>query len=197
MMVPGPERSARGTVSSSNFVRWGGLAAVAGGALWMAVFALFASRPSGPGSAPPYRSFEGLYVPCLVSTVLIVAGLVALHVHLRGTYGGLGTAGFVLALVGAALLVLVVGGAPFLLSRAGALGLLLGSALMGAAALRASARLRLGGAALVVGSLAFFLLDTEGWRVWFALPYGGAWVLVGYLLRSGGAGAPPRPTRVG
>ena len=142
-------------MSSSNFVSWGGLAAVAGGALWMAVFALFASRPSGPGSAPPYRSFEGLYVPCLISTVLIVAGLVALHVHLRGTYGGLGTAGFVLALVGAALLV------------------------------------------LVVGSLAFFLLDTEGWRVWFALPYGGAWVLVGYLLRSGGAGAPPRPTRVG
>jgi hypothetical protein len=131
-------------VSSSNFVRWGGLAAVAGGALWMAVFALFASRPSGPGSAPPYRSFEGLYVPCLVSAVLVVAGLVALHAHLRGIYGGLGTAGFVLALVGAALLVLVAGGAPFLLSRAGALGFLLGSALMGAAALRASARLRWG-----------------------------------------------------
>ena len=167
-------------MASSSFVRWGGLAAVAGGALWMAVFALFALRPSGPG--PPYRSFEGLYVPCLVSAVLIVAGLVALHAHLRGTYGGLGTAGFVLASVGAAVLALVVGGAPFLLSRVGALGIVLGSALMGAAALRASAGLRWGGAALVVGSLAFFLFDTEGWRVWFALPYGIAWVAVGYLL---------------
>ncbi len=179
-------------MSSSNFVRWGGTAAVAGGALWMAVFALFASRPSGPGSAPPYRSFEGLYVPCLVFAALIVAGLVALHAHLRGTYGGLGTAGFVLASVGAAVLVLVVGGAPFLLSRVGALGLLLGSALMGAATLRASARLRLASTALVVGSLAFFLFDTEGARVWFALPYGGAWVLVGYMLRFGGTGAAPR-----
>ena len=185
-------------MSLSSFVRRGGLAAVAGGALWVAVFAVFASRPSGPGLAPPYRSFEGLYVPLLSCAALIVAGLVALHAHLRGTYGGLGKAGFVLAMVGAAVLVLVVVGAPFLLSRAGAVGLLLGSALMGAAGLRASARLRLAGTTLVVGSLAFFLFDTEGWRVWFALPYGGAWMMVGYLLlRSGGDKAAPRPTRVG
>ena len=182
---------------SSNVIRWGGLAAMIGGVLWMAVFAVFASRPSGPGSAPPYRSFEGLSVPCLISAVLIVAGLVALHAHLRGTYGGLGTAGFVLASVGTAVLVLVVVGAPFLLSRLGALGLLLGSALMGVAALRASVRLRWGGTTLVVGSLAFFLFDTEGARVWFALPYGGAWLLVGYLLlRSGGVEAARPPTRV-
>jgi hypothetical protein len=112
-------------VSSSSFVRWGGLAAVLGGVLWMAVFAVFATRPSGPGSAPPYRSFEILYVPLLLAAVLIVVGLAALHAHLRGTYGGLGKAGFVLALVGAVSLALVVGGAPFLWSRVGALGLLL------------------------------------------------------------------------
>ena len=184
-------------MSSSSFVRWGGLAAVLGGVLWMAVFAVFATRPSGPGSAPPYRSFEGLYVPFLLAAVLIVAGLAALHAHLRGTYGGLGKAGFVLALVGAVSLALVVGGAPFLWSRVGALGLLLGSALMGADALRASARLRLADTTLVVGSLAFFLFYTEGARVWFALPYGGAWVMVGYLLlRFGGDKAAPRPTSV-
>jgi hypothetical protein len=55
----------------------------------------------------------------------------------------------------------------------------------------------LAGTALVVGSLAFFLFDTEGARAWFALPYGGAWVMVGcLLLRSGGAGAAPRPPRL-
>jgi len=64
-------------------------------------------------------------VPFLLAAVLIVAGLAALHAHLRGTYGGLGKAGFVLALVGAVSLALVVGGAPFLWSRVGALGLLL------------------------------------------------------------------------
>ncbi len=58
-------------------------------------------------------------------------------------------------------------------------------------------RLRLAGTTLVVGSLAFFLFDTEGARVWFASPYGGAWVMVGYLLlRFGGGQAVPRPTRV-
>ena len=157
-------------MSSSSFARRGGLAAVAGGLLWMAVFASFASRPSGPGSAPPYWGFEGLYVPLLFCVALIVAGLLALHVHLRGTYGGLGTAGFLLALVGAAVLALVVGGAPFLWGRVGALGLLLGPALMGTAALRARVRPRWVAAALVVGSLTFFLSDTESARVWFALP---------------------------
>jgi hypothetical protein len=184
-------------VSSSSFVRWGGLAAMVGGVLWMVVFTLFALRPSGPGSAPPYRSFEGLYLPSLVSAVLIVVGLVALHIHLRGIYGRLGMAGFVLALVGAAAeLVLVVSGAFWPWGRVGAIAVVLGSVLIGVAALMVNARLRWGATALVVGSLAFFLLDTEAARVWFVLPYGGAWVLVGYLLRSGGVEAPPRPTRV-
>ncbi len=53
-------------MASSSFARWGRLASVAGGLLWVAVFALFALRPSGTGSAPPYRSFEGLctYLAC-------------------------------------------------------------------------------------------------------------------------------------
>ena len=131
-------------MAPSEGVRWGGLAAMGGGVLWMVVFTLFALRPSGPGVAPPYRSFEGLYLPNLVSVVLIAAGIVALHATMRSLYGRLGTAGFVLALVGAAVLVLVVGGAPFLLSRVGVLVLLLGSALMGVAALRANARPRWG-----------------------------------------------------
>jgi len=167
-----------------------------GGVLWMVVFTLFASRPSGPGSAPPYRSFEGLYLPFLVSAVLIMAGLVALHTNLRSIYGRLGMAGFVLALVGVAVLVLVVSGASWPWERVGAFAVLLGSVLIGVAALMVNARLRWGATALVVGSLAFFLFDTEAARVWFALPYGGAWVLVGYLLRSGGVEAAPRPTRV-
>ena len=150
----------------------------------------------GPGSEPPYRSFEGLYVP-LISAALIVAGLVALHAHLRGTYGGLGTAGFVLASVGAAALALVVGGAPFLLSRVGALSLVLGSALMGAAALMASAAAPLGGARRS---------SSARWRSSCSTPRGrgcgsrcrtGACLVVGYLLlRSGGAAAAPRSTHV-
>ena len=168
--------------------------AMVGGVLWMVVFALFALRPSGPGGTPPYRSFEGLYLPNLVSVVLIVAGIVALHSRLRSLYGRLGTGGFILALVGAA--VLVVSGASWPWELIGAVALLLGSLLLGVAALVVNAPLRWGAIALIAGSLVFFLYNTETARVWFALPYGTAWVVVGYLLWSGGGGAAHRPTRV-
>ena len=52
---------------SRNFIRWSGLAAMVGGALWVIVFVLFASRSSGPELTPPYRSFEGLGLPTLWS----------------------------------------------------------------------------------------------------------------------------------
>ena len=181
-------------MSALNLSRWGGLAAMVGGVLWMVVFALFALRPSGPGVMPPYRSFEGLYLPNLVSVVLIVAGIVALHARLRSLYGRLGTAGFILALVGAAML--VISGASWPWELIGAIALLLGSLLIGVATLVANAPPRWGAIALIVGSLAFFLYNTETARAWFALPYGAAWVVVGYLLWSGGAEAAQRPTRV-
>ena len=169
--------------------------AMVGGVLWMVVFTLYALRPSGPGVTPPYRSFEALYLPNLVSVVLIVAGIVALHTRLRSHYGKLGTAGFILALVGASLL--VVSGASWPWELIGAIAVLLGSLLMGVAVLVANAPLRWGAIALVVGSLVFFLYNTETARAWFALPYGAAWVVVGYLLWSGGGEVTQqRPTRV-
>ena len=158
--------------------------AMLGGMLWIAVFTLFALRPSGAGLTQPYRSFEGLYLPNLVAVVLIAVGIVALHAHLRRLYGRLGMAGLVLSLVGAA--VLVVSGASWPWELVGAIALLVGSLLMGVAALVANAPMRWGAIALIVGSLAFFLYNTETARVWFALPYGAAWVVVGYLLWSGG-----------
>ena len=52
------------------------------------------------------------------------------------------------------------------------------------------------GGALVVGSVAFFLFDTAPSRAWFALPYGAAWVAVGYLLWSRGGAAAEQTSRV-
>ncbi len=66
----------------------------------------------------------------------------ALHARLRSLYGRLGTAGFVLALIGAA--VLVVSGASWPWELVGAIALLLGSLLMGVAALVVNAPLRWG-----------------------------------------------------
>ncbi len=132
-------------MSTSNLVRWGGLAAMVGGALWVVVFALFALRPSGPGVEPPYRSFEGLGVPAVIALLLILGGLVGLHVVQRRSYGE--TAGFVLVLVGAA--VVVVTGASWPVGAAGGLAFMLGTLLVGAAALVSNVLPRWGATALI------------------------------------------------
>ena len=177
----------------ANLVRWSGLAAMVGGALWVVVFVLFASRPSGPGLESPYRGFEGLGVAVVLSLLLIVAGMVGLHARCRGAYGGLGTAGFVLALVGAALSIVSFGSWPLILI--GSYALMLGSLLVGAAAFGARTLPRWGTAVLMVGSAAFFVFNTETTAAWFALPYGVAWIAVGYLLWPGPAAEQPSRVR--
>lgn len=63
-------------MTAPRVIRGGGLGALAGGALWVAVFAVYASRPEVPG--PPYGSFEGLRVPGLLSLLGIALGLLGL-----------------------------------------------------------------------------------------------------------------------
>ncbi len=166
----------------SGFVRWSGPAAALGGALWVAVFAVYASRSQVPGSGPPYGSFEGLGVPGLLSLVLIALGLVGLDLpSWRGQgHGRLGRVGFDVALLGA--FAVVVTGASWPIGMIGAWVLMVGSLMVGAAALLAGTLPRWGAAALMVGSLVFFLFDTDPARAWLALPYGAAWVVVGYLM---------------
>ncbi len=175
----------------ANLVRWGGPAAMVGGALWVIVFVLFASRSSGPGLQPPYRSFEGLGVAGVLSLLLIVAGMVGLHARSKEAYGGLGTAGFVLALVGAALSIVSFGSWPLILI--GSYALMLGSLLMGVAAFGAKTLPRWGTVVLWVGSAAFFVFNTETFAAWFAVPYGASWATVGYLLWHGAASEQPSP----
>ena len=177
----------------ANLVRWSGPAAMVGGALWVVVFVLFALRPSGPELQPPYRSFEGLGIAGVLSLLLIVAGMVGLHARSKEAYGGLGTAGFVLALVGAALSIVSFGSWPLIL--VGSYALMLGSLLVGAAAFGAKTIPRWGAVVLWVGSAAFFVFNTETSTAWFALPYGIAWVAVGYLLWYGTAAEQPSRVR--
>ena len=48
---------------------------------------------------------------------------------------------------------------------------------------------------LIVGSLTFFLFDTETARAWCAVPYGVAWIAVGYLQLAGRGVELQGPTR--
>ncbi len=184
-------------MSASGVIRGGGLAALAGGALWVAVFAVYASRSQVPGPEPPYGSFEGLRVPGLLSLLLIALGFLSLDLPgWRGQgHGRLGRVGFDVALLG--MFAIVVSWASWPIGMIGAWILMVGSLMVGAAALLAGTLPRWGATALVVGSVAFFFFDTDPARAWFALPYGAAWMVMGYLLWTrGGSAAEQLSSRV-
>ena len=183
-------------MAASRVIRGGGLAASAGGALWVVVFAVYASRSPLPGPGPPHGSFDGLRVLGLLSLLLIALGLLGLDLpSWRGRgYGRLGRVGFDLA--GLGILVIVVSGASWPIGMIAAWIMMVGSLMVGAAALVSGTLPRWGALALVAGSAAFFLFDTAPARAWFALPYGAAWVAVGYLLWSHGGLAAEQPSRV-
>jgi hypothetical protein len=186
-------------MSTSGFIRWSGLAALVGGALWVVVFAAHAwGAGSGPAEGPPLVSFRGLGLPGLLALLLIGSGFVGLDMPSwrrdGGGYGRLGRIGFDLA--GLAVFVVFVSGSSGSIGLIGAFLLSVGSVLVGVAALRTGLLPRWGAATLVVGSLAFLMFDTEGLRSWFGVLYGAAWVAVGYLMWAGIDQTAQQPTRV-
>src|SRR5918997_742558 len=154
-------------MDASRFVRWSGLAAVVGGGLWVVVFAILAARSPAEGSDEFYVSLHGLGVASLLSVLLVTVGLVGLDMHMPSDWGGpgygnLGRAGYGAALVG--LLMLLLGGASWGFDMLGIF-------------------------ALIVGSLSLLVfVATQGSSAWLGVPYGAAWVAVGYLLYLGRSG---------
>ena len=120
-------------MAASRVIRGGGLAASAGGALWVVVFAVYASRSGLPG--PPHGSFDGLRVLGLLSLLLIALGLLGLDLpSWRGRgYGRLGRVGFDVALLG--VFAIVVSGASWPIGMIAAWIMMVGSLMVGAAAL--------------------------------------------------------------
>jgi hypothetical protein len=186
-------------MSTSGLIRGSGLAALLGGALWVVVFAIYALRASGPGAEAPYSSFEGLGIPGVLSLLLIAFGFMGLDWPTwRGEgYGrlgrGLGRVGFGLALLG--VFVIVGSGASGAVGIIGVVVLMVASLLVGAAALITRVLPRWGAIVLIVGSLTFFLFDTETARAWCAVPYGVAWIALGYLQLAGRGVELQGPTR--
>ena len=89
---------------SPRLIRWSGLAAMLGGLLWMVLGAL--AGMTG-GSTKVLGLAEGAYSRMFtVSLLLVTAGLAGLYARQAGRFGRLGAAGFVLAFIGLALIVL-------------------------------------------------------------------------------------------
>jgi hypothetical protein len=148
-------------MTSSNIVRWGGIAAMLGGLFWV-VWSLL-GRVSFEAAGSPFA--DGLL---LLAALLTLGGLVGLHALQGGNYGRIGRAGFYTAAVGLlvqALAALFLMGSDaweitlqWLVAPVGSLIILVGLVLYGAATLQARVLARWCGVGLiVVPPLAFYM----------------------------------------
>lgn len=197
-------------MSSSDPVRWGGLAAMLGGALWVVGNVIHASKPRGCVAEEcafrPMResgALDGILM--LLSLLLLLAGVVGLVVLARrsGRFGKTGRAGVVVGAVGATLLVmsgliqaLFFGGdfplMPYFVVP-GVLALILGFVLLGIAILVAGVLPRWAALLLIVGALAMLGFNEQTALALMAVPLGVAWVAVGYVLWSGASAQTGHP----
>ena len=142
-------------MTSSNIIRWGGIAAMLGGVFWV-VWSLL-GRVSFEAAGSPFA--DGLL---LLAALLTLAGLAGLHALQGGSYGRIGRAGFYTTAVGlllqalAALLLLLMGSdvwevtLQWLVAPVGSLIILVGLVLYGAATLQARVLARWCGVGLIV-----------------------------------------------
>ena len=177
-----------------SLVRWGALAALVSGVLWIVGGLLHLAYPQDPPGALGHflnylgtAIFSGAYLGML-------GGLVGLHARQAGLYGRLGTAGFFLAFAGAAL-AFVGQATSAIFPKEGTLGWLfsdpgfgflvglllvsLGLVLLGVATLRARVLPRWCGVGLIA-LVVFSALGAFGGFVMVGL----IWLALGYTLRS-------------
>ena len=90
-------------MKSANLIRWGALAALASGALWIAGGLLHLAYPQDPpGALGYYLNYLGTAI-FSAAYLGMLGGLVGLHVRQMDSYGRLGRVGFLLAFAGTAL----------------------------------------------------------------------------------------------
>ena len=185
-------------MKTENLIRWGALAAFVSGALWITGGILHLAYPQDPPGALGYfLNYVGTAV-FSAAYLGMLGGLVGLHARQMDSYGRLGTVGFFLAFVGAALA--FVGQATSgIFPQNGTLGWLfsepgfgfqagiiltsLGLLLMGIATLRAGVLPRWCGFGLI-NLVIFLALGVYGGFVVAGL----IWLALGYALRSGKRG---------
>jgi hypothetical protein len=92
-------------VVSSNVIQWGALGAILAGVVWLASGLVDVAFMSGQASEAPGVIFlvEVMYIVALAGTL---GGLVGIHARQATRYGWVGTAGFVAAFIGSALLLI-------------------------------------------------------------------------------------------
>jgi hypothetical protein len=193
-------------MSKSIRLRWSGPAAVLGGGLWIAAVVALAALPEGcvgDACALPGRAMRdtSAVAPLAAAALLLIAvGMAALVRRARraGRFGTGGVVGVASGAAGVALLAtggvvqaLVFGGdfpSMPLFVLPGVLGLIAGVLLLSISLLRAGALPRWAGALLAAGGLALLGFNDQNAQALLAVPFGAAWVAIGYVLAVPGSG---------
>jgi hypothetical protein len=195
-------------MSSSNLIRWSGLAAIVGGVLVVVSDALNAVLFPGEQSSQVMLTSTWFIIQILglAALALITLGLVGMYTRQAQRAGALGLIAFVMTFCGMLMVFGLSWGEPFLgpLVAKAAPGLLntepsgvlavgsilsivlfaLGWLLFGVASLRAGALPRGAAILLIVGALLFFVLSSLDLPLW-SVVLGAAVVWIGYALWSG------------
>ena len=185
---------------SSDLIRWGGLAGVLAGVMYVLADILGLL-------APPQRVFdtfsdylqEVIFAVAVAGTLGAIAGLHALQ---RGRYGRLGAAGSLITFLGYTLTAAVSAVTVLLGSEAldsvrfiGGLAVLIGSILLGAMTLRARVVPWWCGVLLIVG-FPLSLASEVAFSAAGAIVLGIVWGLIGYALLSLRGTVEEQPSRV-
>jgi hypothetical protein len=185
-----------------NLIRWSGLTAMLGGVLWIAGAIQTGLQPRGCiGDECAFRPMrEGGTIDTVLfflAMLLLAVGVAGLVIHTRnaGPFGRLGWIGAVASVIGVAVLIIssltqdvFFGGdfplMPFLVIPGGFV-LLVGFLLLGITILRARVLPLWVAVLFVVGTLLMVAVNDQNAQVFMAIPFGIAWVVVGYVLCSG------------
>jgi len=186
---------------SSAIVRWGGLAGVVAGVMFvLAVILILIAPPQRAFSSFSDYLIEIILIVAFAGTLITIAGLHALQ---SGRYGRLGAAGSLIAFIGYALIIMVTaatmltgGEALHNVRLVGGLAVLIGSILLGAMTLRAQLLPWWCGVLLIIGFPLGDVLDEIVARGSEAIVFGILWGLVGYALLSLRGTVAVQPSRV-
>ena len=197
----------------SKLIQWSGLAALLGGALIVLYAVTTASMSSGcigeiECATREMRDTGSIDALLMLGFLLVAAGAVGLVLSLReiGQFGWLARAGGIVGAVGFALAVLaaitaaMTGGMSPLMPYfvvPGLLAIIVGFLLLAAPVLRARALPLPTDILLIMSLLAMFGFNDQNWRVLLAVPFGVAWMAVGYTLWSEKTAAPKRVAGAG
>ena len=186
-------------MSSSDLIRWGGLAAMLCGVAFIVLMLI----PEGP-----IRSFSGRLgtFVFIVALLLLIVALVGFHALQKDSYGRIGRAGFYTLIVGAsaqivAAVVRLFGSMALgFLDIVGLLGVFAGLVLYGAASLQARVLPRWCGVGFIV-AVPVFIIGSAALGGWFGGALGGIlfgllWIALGYVLWSRRGSAAEQPSRV-